>query len=77
MIHLTSETKDQVFQLRDGWRLIFQGVVPRATWRDRGGAEAALSLLKSGYSVLTPDGSIKHVGSTQCRRCAGEGRQLD
>ena len=69
MIHLTCSTKDQVFVLRDGWHLIFNGVVPRITWTSRGGAEAQLDLLRSGYSVLTPTCDIKHVGTRQTRRC--------
>lgn len=65
MIHLNLETKDQVFRLRDGWRLIFNGVVPRAEWQERGPAEAQLNLLRSGHSVLTPESGIKHVGASQ------------
>ena len=50
----------EVFQLRDGWHLIFKGAVAKANWADKGGAEAQLALLKKGYSSLLPDGTIKH-----------------
>jgi len=52
----------EVFQLRDGWHLIFKGAVASASWADKGAAEAQLDLLKKGYSILTPGGGIKHVG---------------
>jgi hypothetical protein len=61
VIHLTSETKDQTFQLHEGWKLIFNGKVPSATWQSRGGAETQLALLRNGYSEILDDGTIKHI----------------
>lgn len=58
--------KNEVFNLRGAWRLIWNGVVPATTWADKGGAEAQLSLLRNGYSVLCTDGRIKHVGAMRC-----------
>lgn len=55
--------RDEVFQLRDGWHVAFRGIVPRATWPERGPAEAQLSLLQKGYSILLDDGTIKHIGA--------------
>ena len=66
MIHITASTKNQTFLLRDTWHLIFQGVVPKVEWQERGAAEAQLSLLESGHSVLTPTGGIK----CECGRAA-------
>ena len=40
---------------------VFNGIVPWTTWTERGAAEAQLSLLKSGYSIITENGGIKHV----------------
>ncbi len=53
----------EVFQLRDGWRVIFKGAVAKGTWADKGAAEAQLDLLKKGYSALTAGGDIKHIGA--------------
>ncbi len=58
-----AEAKDQVFNLRGAWRLMWHGVVPATTWRDKGAAEAQLALLRSGHSVLCADGSLRHVGA--------------
>ena len=55
--------KNEVFTIGRGWQLCFNGVVPVDTWNDKGGAEAQLSLLKSGYSVMQENGVIKHVGA--------------
>ena len=55
--------KDEVFFLHNAYHVIFNGVVVRAEWQERGPAEAQLSLLKSGYSVLTSSGGVKHVGA--------------
>lgn len=51
------------FQLRDGWHLIFKGVVAKPKWSDKGAAEAQLDLLKKGYSTMDVSGNIKHKGS--------------
>jgi hypothetical protein len=52
---------DQVFFLKGAWQLMFNGIVPTTTWPARGPAEVQLYLLRKGYSVLTPEGSIKHL----------------
>lgn len=68
---MTDVKKSEVFQLRDGWHLMFNGMVPVATWQERGPAEAQLALLKAGYSVLTDDGCrIKHVGARSAEGAA-------
>ena len=55
--------QNEVFNLKGNWRLCFNGIVPMITWRDKGAAQAQLSLLNSGYSVLQKDGTITHVGA--------------
>ena len=53
-------TDGETFYLPDGWRVRFGNKVARAVWHEKGPAEAQLSLLRSGYSVLRPDGHIVH-----------------
>ena len=53
----------EVIRLRDGFHVAWKGVVSSATWRDKGPAEAQLDLLRSGYSAMTMEGRIKHLGT--------------
>jgi len=69
------ELKDEVFHLHGAWRICFQGIVPTAAWRERGPAEAQLSLLKSGYSIIQQDGTIKHVGAGRPKLTKGQRRR--
>jgi hypothetical protein len=54
---------NEVFCLRGHWMLVYNGVVPSTTWGSRGAAEAQLDLLRSGYSVITLDTGIRHIGA--------------
>lgn len=49
----------ETFNIHGIWRVIFQGKLVRATWTEKGPAEACLSLLKRGLGEITPTGSIK------------------
>lgn len=55
--------KNEIFCLHGEVRIIFNGVVVAGGWQEPGLAKAQLALLKSGYSVLTPTGGVKHVGA--------------
>ncbi len=52
-----------VFYLKGSWQILFNGIVPRTTWQEKGSAEAQLALFESGYSELTYDGIIVHPGA--------------
>lgn len=54
--------KDETFNIHGSWRLSFKGIVPLIAWKTKGAAEAQLTLLKKGYSVMTDSGVIKHIG---------------
>ncbi len=55
--------KNEVFHLRGGWHLVWNGHVPVTAWADKGGALAQLELLCSGYTRMCDDGSLRHIGA--------------
>lgn len=59
----TANYPNSVFRLRAAWKLIWNGVVPATCWQDRSGAEAQLDLLRTGYTVLCEDSTLRHVGA--------------
>jgi hypothetical protein len=69
--HRTAELavlpRNEVFNLHGAWRLVWDGSVPATCWRDRGGAEAQLWLLETGYSALCADGTLRYVGQKAVR----------
>ena len=55
---MSAQRRTEVFRLRDGFHIVYQGIVARALWPEKGPAEAQLGLLRSGYSTISDEGYI-------------------